>query len=284
MRLPWAARVGGVLVLLAAQVSCGHDRARTTAAWPERLAVEVLAVLPHDRTRFTEGLELDDGVLYESSGLYGRSTLWADDWRTGAVLARAALPNGLFGEGITVVGDRIWQLTWREGIALERRRSTLAVLGQARYQGQGWGLCFDGRRLVMSDGSGRLTFRDPRTFARLGAVEVLDAGRPVRNLNELECTAGAVWANVWQSADILRIDPGTGTVTGVADASGLLTPAERPGADVLNGIAAIPGEGPQFLLTGKFWPRMFRVAVHAAPPPPSPTTPESMAVRRSGRR
>ena len=279
MRLPWAARVGGGFVLAAGLVSCGHagsgHGARTASApvRPERLSVEVLAVLPHDRSRFTEGLELDGGVLYESSGLYGRSALWADDWRTGAVLARAALPNGLFAEGTTVVGDRIWQLTWREGVALDRRRSDLAVVGEVPYQGQGWGLCFDGRRLVMSDGSGRLTFRDPRSFARTGSVEVTDAGRPVRNLNELECADGAVWANVWHSDDILRIDPATGAVTGVADASGLLTPAERPGTDVLNGIAALPGGGSQFLLTGKFWPRMFRVAIRTASPPPTPARP-----------
>ena len=281
MRLPWAARVGGVVVIVAGQVSCGQAgggsgpgaRPGPAVVRPERLVVQVLAALPHDRSRFTEGLELDDGVLYESTGLYGRSALWADDWRTGAVLARAALPNGLFGEGTTVVGDRIWQLTWREGIALDRRRSDLAVIREVPYQGQGWGLCFDGRRLVMSDGSGRLTFRDPRGFARTGAVEVTDAGRPVRNLNELECADGAVWANVWHSDEILRIDPATGAVTGTADASGLLTPAERRGADVLNGIAALPGDGSQFLLTGKFWPRMFRVALRAASPPPTPARP-----------
>jgi len=269
MRLSAATRLAGVLTVVAGQVSCGHGSPGSTApvVRPQRLAVDVLAVLPHDRTQFTEGLELRDGVLYESSGLYGRSTVRAVDWRTGAVLARSALPNGLFGEGITVVGDRIWQLTWREGIALTRRRSDLAVVGMVRYPGQGWGLCYDGRRLVMSDGSDRLSFRDPRGFARTGTVRVTDAGRPVTGLNELECAGGSVWANVWKSGDILRIDPSTGTVTGVADASGLLPPALRAGSDVLNGIAAIPG-GPQFLLTGKFWPRMYRVTLRALSSPP----------------
>jgi len=174
MRPSAAARLAGVLVVAAGQVSCGQGGPGGTApvVRPQRLAVAVLAVLPHDRTRFTEGLELRDGVLYESSGLYGRSAVRAVDWRTGAVLARSALPNGLFGEGITVVGDRIWQLTWREGIALDRRRSDLSVVGMVRYPGQGWGLCYDGRRLVMSDGSDRLTFRDPRGFARTGTVGV----------------------------------------------------------------------------------------------------------------
>ncbi len=276
MRPSSAARLAGALAVAAAQVSCGpgglQRRGDSPEPGPQRLAVRVLAVLPHDRTQFTEGLELHDGVLYESSGLYGRSALRAVDWRTGAVLARAALPDGLFGEGITVVGDRIWQLTWREGIALDRRRSDLAVRREVRYSGQGWGLCYDGRRLVMSDGSARLAFRDPRSFARTGGVRVTAAGRPVAGLNELECAGGSVWANVWKSGDILRIDPATGAVTGVADASGLLPPALRPGTDVLNGIAALPG-GSQFLLTGKFWPRMFRVTLGALSSPASPSRP-----------
>lgn len=276
MRPSSVARPTGALAVAVALAACGQSgpqaRGEATAPGPERLAVRVLAVLPHDRTQFTEGLELRDGVLYESSGLYGRSALRTVDWRTGAVLARAPLPNGLFGEGITVVGDRIWQLTWREGIALDRRRSDLAVLGEVRYSGQGWGLCYDGRRLVMSDGSDGLAFRDPRSFARTGGVRVTAAGRPVTGLNELECAGGAVWANVWKSGDILRIDPATGVVTGVADASGLLPTALRPGSDVLNGIAALPG-GSQFLLTGKFWPLMFRVTLRALSSPASPGRP-----------
>ncbi|QMU76605.1 glutaminyl-peptide cyclotransferase [Streptacidiphilus sp. PB12-B1b] len=258
-----AALVTALAVCAAAVLAaCGPATAPPGAPAPERLAVRVLAVLPHDRTRFTEGLELRDGVLYESSGLYGRSAVTATAWPGGAVLAQSALPNGLFGEGLTVVGDRIWQLTWREGIALARRRSDLAVLGETRYPGQGWGLCYDGRRLVMSDGSARLTFRDPASFARLGAVAVTDAGRPVPDLNELECAGGSVWADVWKSDDLLRIDPASGRVTAVADASALRPsapgPADRTGEAVLNGIAAIPGS-PQFLLTGKFWPAMYRV-------------------------
>ncbi|QMU72182.1 glutaminyl-peptide cyclotransferase [Streptacidiphilus sp. P02-A3a] len=274
MRPSSAARLAGALAVALASASCGQGAGQVghQLSRPERLAVRVLAVLPHDRTQFTEGLELRDGVLYESSGLYGRSTLRAVDWRTGAVLARAALPNGLFGEGITVVGDRIWQLTWREGIALDRRRSDLAVLGEVRYSGPGWGLCYDGRRLVMSDGSARLAFRDPHSFARTGGVRVTAAGRPVTGLNELECAGGSVWANVWRSGDILRIDPATGAVTGVADASGLLSPALRRGTDVLNGIAALP-DGAQFLLTGKFWPLMFRVTLRALSSPASPGHP-----------
>lgn len=168
------------------------------------------------------------------------------------------LPGDLFGEGITVTGDRIWQLTWQEGVALERDRETLAELRRVEYSGEGWGLCFDGTRLVMSDGSDRLTFRDPATFAPTGSVEVRAEGSPVEELNELECVDGQVWANVWRSDQIVRIDPASGQVTAVVDASGLLSPQQRAGTDVLNGIAAVPGTD-EFLLTGKLWPAVFRV-------------------------
>lgn len=168
------------------------------------------------------------------------------------------LPADLFGEGITVIGDRIWQLTWQEGIAVQRDRATLREVNRVSYQGEGWGLCYDGSRLVASDGSSSLTFRDPHTFAPLGQVRVTVAGQPVDQLNELECADGQVWANVWQTDWILRIDPASGQVTGVVDASGLLTPRERARADVLNGIAAVPGTD-EFLLTGKYWPHTYRV-------------------------
>jgi glutaminyl-peptide cyclotransferase len=229
---------------------------------PQQLRVRVLEVRPHDRTAFTQGLELAGGVLYEGTGLVGRSAVLATDPVSGAVRGRADLPEPLFGEGITAVGPRIWQLTWRNGVAIERDLATLAQLRQVHYSGEGWGLCYDGSRLVMSDGTDRLTFRDPGTFAASGEVRVRQAGRPVTRLNELECTDGAVWANVWQTDRILRIDPGSGAVTAVVDAAGLLAqhsaPAERAGADVLNGIAALPG-GTEFLITGKLWPHTYRV-------------------------
>lgn len=228
---------------------------------PEPLRVQVLATLPHDPTMFTQGLEIADGVLYEGSGLVGRSrvrTSRVSDGVPGAALGEAALPAPLFGEGLTLAGPRLWQLTWTNGIAIERDPATLAERRRVSYQGQGWGLCHDGERLVMSDGSDRLTFRDPVTFAASGQVQVHLAGPPVHNLNELECAGGVVWANVWQTDRILRIDPDTGTVTGVVEAGGLLTASERAGADVLNGIAAIPGTD-EFLITGKNWPTLFRV-------------------------
>ncbi|MDA3630815.1 glutaminyl-peptide cyclotransferase [Saccharopolyspora sp. WRP15-2] len=222
------------------------------------LRAEVIRVLPHDRSSFTQGLEISGGTLYEGTGLKGGSLVRATDLATGEVRREVRLPADLFGEGITVTGDRIWQLTWQEEVALERDRETLAELRRVEYSGEGWGLCADGSRLVMSDGSDRLTFRDPVTFAPTGSVAVRAAGAPVADLNELECVDGHVWANVWHTEEIVRIDPANGQVTAVVDASGLLSPGERAGTDVLNGIAAVPGTD-EFLLTGKYWPSIFRV-------------------------
>jgi glutamine cyclotransferase len=218
----------------------------------------VLAELPHDPAAFTQGLEFaPDGRLYEGTGITGRSQLRELDPATGAVRRATPLPATIFGEGITVVGDRIWQLSWREGVALEWDRGPLVLLREVPFDGEGWGLCHDGGRLVRSDGSDTLHFHDPESFADTGAVAVTLGGAPVVALNELECVDGQVWANVWQTDRILRIDPTDGRVTAVVDATGLLDPARRAGADVLNGIAAI-GDG-EFLLTGKLWPVAFRV-------------------------
>jgi glutamine cyclotransferase len=222
----------------------------------EVLLPGVLATLPHDPTAFTQGLELADGALYEGTGIAGASQLRELDPATGAVRRAAALPGTLFGEGITVVDDRIWQLTWRDGVALEWDRATLGLRRQVPVSGEGWGLCRDGDRLVRSDGSGVLHLHDPATFAETGTLVVSpDPGR----LNELECVGGQVWANVWPTDGIVRIDLATGRVTAEVDAAGLLDD-ELPGAgtaQVLNGIADV-GSG-EFLLTGKYWPAMYRV-------------------------
>jgi glutaminyl-peptide cyclotransferase len=253
------------VVALALATGCSGPAPAQAPGGPstaQRLKVDVLEVRPHDRTAFTEGFELVDGVLYEGTGLVGSSAMLATDPATGAVRQRAELPSPLFGEGISVVGPRIWQLTWKDGVAIERDRATFAERRRVHYEGEGWGLCHDGTRLVMSNGTDRLTFRDPTTFAVLGEVQVRFPGDGVGQLNELDCSGGLVWANVWRTDRILRIDPGSGLVTGVVDASGLLaqhaSAADRAGADVLNGIASIPGS-PEFLITGKRWPTTFRV-------------------------
>ncbi|MGH3771084.1 MAG: glutaminyl-peptide cyclotransferase [Pseudonocardiaceae bacterium] len=230
----------------------------TRHSTPERLHVQVLATLPHDITMYTEGLEIHDGVLYESSGLVGQSRVRATALASGATVREATLPAPLFGEGLTVTGDRLWQLTWTSGMAIERDPVTLARRRVVTYQGEGWGLCHDGHRLVMSDGSDRLTFRDPVTFAPSGQLEVRLDGEPVQALNELDCAGGVIWANVFQTDRILRVNPATGVVTGVVDASGLLSTPPRSTGEVLNGIAAIPGTD-EFLVTGKHWPALLRV-------------------------
>jgi glutaminyl-peptide cyclotransferase len=224
----------------------------------ERLRPLVLAELPHDTTAFTQGLELGpDGTLFEGTGLAGRSQLRELDPHTGELRRAVPLPDQLFGEGITVVDDRIWQLTWQDGVALEWDRASFTLLREVPIEGEGWGLCRDGDRLVRSDGTDRLRFHDPATFAETGSVSVTLNGRPINQLNELECVDGQVWANVWQTDWIVRIDPADGRVTAVVDAAGLLDPGRREGADVLNGIAAL-GHG-EYLLTGKLWPAAFRV-------------------------
>lgn len=248
------------------------------------LRPRVLAEVPHDPAAFTQGLEFGGAgggatgggtggaVLYEGTGLAGSSQLRELDPDTGAVRRAVPLPGQLFGEGITVVGDRIWQLTWQDGTVLEWDRATFALRRQVPLSGEGWGLCLDGgqggapggpqagpgARLVRSDGTDRLRFHDPDTFTEQGSVAVTLDGAPVVALNELECVDGQVWANVWQTDRIVRIDPADGRVTAVVDAAGLLDADRRQDADVLNGIAAVPGTD-EFLVTGKLWPVTFRV-------------------------
>ncbi len=222
------------------------------------LRPEVLAEVPHDPSAFTEGLELYEGTLYEGTGLEGKSQLRALDPATGEVQRAESLPGQLFGEGIAVAGDRIWQLTWQDGVVLEWDRATLELRQQLPLDGEGWGLCNDGTRLVRSDGTDRLRFHDPVTFAETGSVAVTIDGEPVPQLNELECVDGQVWANVWPSDVLVRIDPVSGRVTAAVDASGLLGPEQRANADaVLNGIAALGND--EYLLFGKLWPVSFRV-------------------------
>ena len=244
------------LALVLALTGCGASAPQVDAAVPQ-LRVEVLGTLPHDTSAFTEGLEMSGGLLYESTGLAGRSELRAGPPGQ-APVREVDLPSPLFGEGVTVLGPTLWQLTWQDGIAIERDARTLAELRRVPFQGEGWGLCHQQGRLVMSNGSDRLTFRDPAGFAVLGDVTVHDGQRTFTQLNELECVGDDVYANVWQTDTILRIDAATGAVTAQIDASGLLTQSQRQQVDVLNGIAAIPGTD-EFLITGKLWPTLFRV-------------------------
>lgn len=240
--------------LLLAATACGAPPTPALST----VRPHVITTVAHDTTAFTEGLQRDGGSLWESTGLAGHSQLRELDPTTGTVRRAEPLPGRLWGEGIAVTGDRIWQLTYQDGVALRWDKATMTVRQQVALTGEGWGLCFDGNRLVQSDGSATLRFRDPSTFAQTGAVTVTRGGSPLAQLNELECVAGQVWANVWPTDQIVRVNPRDGRVTASVDASGLLTPQQQAaGVDVLNGIAWVGGD--EFLLTGKYWPVLLRV-------------------------
>ena len=236
--------------------------AETTAAQSpavvQSLSVRIHRELPHDTGAYTQGLLWWDGKLYESTGQYGRSDLRRLDPETGAVEQEVDISPAYFGEGLARVDDRLIMLTWKAQRAFVFGLERFDEQRTFRYEGEGWGLCNDGSRLVMSNGSNRLTFRDLRTFEVLGDVPVTLRGFPLTQINELECVGDAVYANVYQTDFLVRIDPETGRVTHYIDASGLLTREEARGADVLNGIAFDPG-AETFYITGKLWPKMFEV-------------------------
>jgi glutaminyl-peptide cyclotransferase len=227
----------------------------------EQLIPQVISVLPHDPNSFTEGLLWHNGFLYESSGLYGVSNLKKVDLHTGAVLQRAEDPTQVFGEGLALNGNELFQLTWREQTGYVYDLDTLNQLRNFSYEGEGWGLCFDGKYFFMSNGSASIFKRDPKTFAVIGSVQVLQDGKPINQLNELECVGNSIYANVWRTDTILQVNKTNGKVTGVIDASGLMTPDElaQAGPDgVLNGIAYDPVDK-VFLITGKLWHKLFEV-------------------------
>jgi glutaminyl-peptide cyclotransferase len=227
----------------------------------EELGVEVEQLYPHARDAFTEGLVYANGWLYESTGLEGASSLRRIALETGAIDSLVPLDGELFGEGLALVGERFIQLTWRSGRALVWNLNSGVVEQEFHYDGEGWGLCYDGTRLVMSDGSAELQLRDPRTFELIDRIQVEIAGKPLELLNELECVDGEIFANVWKQRHIARIDGASGRVTGWIDTGSLLSHpgvGDFSGADVLNGIA-YRSDRDRFLLTGKFWPRVFEV-------------------------
>jgi glutaminyl-peptide cyclotransferase len=251
-----------VAVAMVATNVCAKPVARVMTSPTFRL--KVVRVFPHDARAFTQGLLFLDGKLYESTGLNGRSSVRRVELMSGQVEQESSLPVEFFGEGLSRVGQRLIQLTWKNHKALVWDLSTLQKESEFSYDGEGWGLCFDGSHLVMSDGSDKLTLRNPSSFAQEGEVHVRLAGRPLRNLNELECTNHGVYANVWQDNHIARIDAKSGEVTAWIDASGLLDPSEAARADVLNGIAEMASTG-HLLVTGKLWPHVFEVEVVADP-------------------
>jgi Glutamine cyclotransferase len=225
---------------------------------PAAAQFRVVAQTPHDPTAYTQGLLLDDSILYESTGQYGHSEVRKLDPVSGQVLQSAKLPPTRFGEGLALLGGRLYQLTWQSQIAYVYDKTTLTLVDSIHYPGEGWGLATDGTNLIMSDGSDSLRIMKP-DFTVLRSVHVRYKGSSLSQLNELEYVGGDVYANVYQSDWIVRIDPQTGNARQVLDFADLYL-ARAPGAEVMNGIAST-GKPGELFVTGKYWPVMFRVVL-----------------------
>ena len=230
---------------------------------PPVYGYEVVNVYPHDPAAFTQGLEFHDGILLESTGRHP-SSVRRVRLEDGVVLQKRELARQFFGEGLTTVGDRILTLTWQGGRGFIWGIDDLEPAGTFSYSGEGWGLTHDGARVILSDGTATLRFLDPVTLQQTGTVRVTIRGRPLDRLNELEFIDGEVWANVWQTNFIVRIDPATGVVVGVVDLTGLLPDrVANPSDDVLNGIAW-DAENRRLFVTGKNWPKLFEIRLTEA--------------------
>lgn len=220
---------------------------------------EVLARFPHDTSAYTQGLLYHDGVLYESTGRYGVSELRRVELESGRVLQRVRLPDDRFGEGLALLDGRLFQLTWESGVGYVYDVETLALVDSFTYTGEGWGLTTDGESLIMSDGSDTIRFLDPQTFETVRTVAIRDNGAPLKDINELEYIGGVLYANIYRTDWIVRIDPETGNVLNWTNMRGLLSTRERtPYTDVLNGIA-YDAENDRLFVTGKLWPTLFHV-------------------------
>ena len=225
----------------------------------------LVRAFPHDPASFTEGLLWHDGALYESTGMEGQSKLRRVDLQSGQPTKNIDLPNQYFGEGLALANDRLYQLTWQTKIGFVYDAVTFKPLAKFSYRNEGWGLTFDGENLIQSDGTDVLTWRDPKDFKSVKTVKVTRDGAPLRDLNELEWIQGYIWANVWQTDDIVVIDPINGKVVGQLNLSGLLSAANRTGReDVLNGIA-YDAASKRLFVTGKNWSQLFWIRVDGMP-------------------
>ncbi|HEY8520046.1 MAG TPA: glutaminyl-peptide cyclotransferase [Gammaproteobacteria bacterium] len=232
--------------------------AQLGARGPKLWTAKVVAAYPHDPTAFTQGLVIHEGRLYESTGQYGASSVRLVDLETGNVEKGRRLGPGFFAEGIAILGDRLYQLTWQNRVAIVYDVGTFDVLETFQYEGEGWGLTHDGRQLIMSDGSSEIRFLDPATFEVERTIVVRDGDLRVDRLNELEYVEGEIWANVWYDDRIVRISPEDGRVLGWIDLSHLYPASRRPRDDVLNGIA-YDAAAKRIFVTGKNWPRLFEI-------------------------
>jgi len=262
LKLKFSAIVTTASIILA----CAPAPASSIAAQRKPAPVQsykVVATFPHDTSSFTQGLVFaSDGQLYESTGLEGESTLRRVDIATGQTLQKIDVASQYFAEGLAMVGDELLQLTWRHKLGFVYDRKTFKQKRTFSYKTEGWGIAYDGTsNLVMSDGSDTLTFLDPKSLAVAKTLRVMDAGRPVSNLNELEWIEGEIWANIWMTDRIARISPRTGEVNAWIDLSSLFPVAQRmPPADVMNGIAYDKATR-RIYITGKKWPRLYQITV-----------------------
>ena len=247
-------------LLMASNIGFHATMAKQRLATAPISRAEVVRTYPHDPTAFTQGLTFVDGFLYEGTGQKGESSIRKVKLENGEVVQIHRLDSRYFGEGITVFGDALFQLTWRAGTGFVYDAKTFERRRTFTYAGEGWGLTHDGTRLIMSDGTSALRFLDPTTLKETGRVQVTDGDRPVDQLNELEVVKGEIYANVWMQDRIARISPKTGQVLGWIDLEGLLNPQEAVGVDVLNGIA-YDATGDRLFVTGKLWPKLFEIRI-----------------------
>ena len=254
-------------VLLLGAISCGgrhaggSSAAASSPAEPKQYTYAVKAVYPHPTDRYTQGLQFSGGRMWEGTGMHGESGIWSTDLATGSTECFATLPRSEFGEGITLLGDRLYQLTWTDNKAHVYDLRTGRIVNEFRYRGEGWGLTSDGSRLYMSNGTSRIWRLDPETFRRESGIDVTLRGEPLEFINELEWIDGRIWANVYTTDAIVIIDPATGAVEGVVDLRGLLADEDRTErTDVLNGIA-YDAEGQRIFVTGKRWNKIFEIEI-----------------------
>ena len=220
---------------------------------------QIVNVFPHDANAYTQGLLFVDGVLLESTGREGQSSLRRVELQTGKVLNQVNVPRPYFAEGLALLNGKLFQLTWQHGVGFIYDAATFEKLGEFKYSGEGWGLTTDGNSLILTDGSHRIRFLDPETFATRKTINVLDRGRVIDSLNELEFIKGEIYANIWHDQRIARIDPNTGRVNGWIDLTGLRDASGATDEEgVLNGIA-YDAAGDRLFVTGKLWPKLFEI-------------------------
>lgn len=256
----WKAALGAAVLAFSLAGPSLHAQAPRPSV-PDRLyGYRIVQTFPHDPRAFTQGLQYQDGYLLESTGLVGRSSIRKVKLENGEVTLKRELGPPYFGEGMVTWGDKLVQLTWQHQVGFIYDAKTFAPRGQFKYRGEGWSLTKDDRRLIMSDGTDQIRFLNPNTLAETGRIKVTFRGQPLRNLNELEWVKGEIYANVWQTDMIVRINPTTGVVVGRINLAGLLSEADRRGSspDVLNGIA-YDAKGDRLFVTGKQWPKLYEI-------------------------